>query len=78
MKEFEKIIGYGDIKRELEQIADVLRNPEVYRALGVTQPHGLLLYGEPGVGKTLMAKALIEASSLPAFICRKDKPNGSF
>ena len=78
MKGFEKIIGYGSVKKELEQISDVLKNREVYAKLGVKPPRGLLLHGVPGVGKSLMASELIEASGLNAFVCRKDKPNGEF
>lgn len=60
MKEFDKIIGYSAIKKELEQIADILRNGEVYAKLGVSAPRGLLLHGAPGLGKTLMAGCLIK------------------
>ena len=72
------MIGYESVKRELIGIADSLANGEAYSKLGVSAPHGLLLHGCPGVGKTLMAAALIEASGRPAFTCRKDKPNGDF
>ena len=78
MKEFERIIGYSSEKKELEQVADCLRNSEVYENLGIKAPNGLLLYGEPGVGKTLMSQCLIEASGLKTYICRKNKPNGEF
>ena len=78
MKEFDKIIGYETIKKELMQISDVLKNGEEYKKLGVKSPTGLLLYGPPGVGKTLMANAVIKASGRRAFLCRKDKPNGDF
>ena len=78
MKEFDAIIGYSNVKRELEQIADVLKNASPYEKLGVAPPRGLMLHGEPGVGKTLMAKALIKASGRKCFICRKDQPNGDF
>jgi len=78
MKEFDRIIGYSAEKKELEQIADCLRNTEVYKNLGVSAPCGLLLYGEPGVGKTLMSNCLIKASGRKAFVCRKNKPNGEF
>lgn len=77
-KAFDAVIGYGEIKRELMQIADVLANGEAYGKLGVSAPRGLLLYGEPGVGKTLMATALVKASGRRVFLCRKDKPNGDF
>ena len=78
MSAFDRIIGYASEKRDLEQIADVLSNGEVYKALGVSSPRGLLLHGEPGVGKTLMAGAIIEESGRPVFTCRKDLPDGEF
>lgn len=78
MSKFDKIIGYSAVKKELKQIADTLKNREVYAKLGVSTPRGLLLYGEPGVGKSLMASAVIEESGRKAFVCRKDQPNGDF
>lgn len=78
MKAIDKIIGYTGIKRELMQIGDILKNREAYEKLGVASPRGLLLFGEPGVGKSLMAAAVIEESGRMAFTCRKDKPNGDF
>ena len=78
MKEFDKVIGYEEEKFELERICDIMRHPEKYRNLGVSTPRGLLLQGEPGLGKTLMAKCFIEASGRKVFCCRKDKPDGDF
>lgn len=78
MKEFEKIIGYEDIKEELELICDVVKNYDRYEKLGVSFPGGVLLEGNPGVGKTLLAKCFIEATGLKSFVCRKNKPNGAF
>ncbi len=78
MSKFDKIIGYSAVKKELKQIADTLKNREIYAKLGVSSPRGLLLYGEPGVGKSLMASAVIEESGRKAFVCRKDQPNGDF
>ena len=78
MSKFDMIIGYNAVKKELKQIADTLRNREYYEKLGVSAPRGLLLHGEPGVGKSLMAAAVIEASGRKAFVCRKDQPNGDF
>lgn len=78
MNAFDKIIGYKSIVDELLRIADILKNTEEYRRKGVNIPHGLLLHGEPGLGKTLMTKCLIEESNRHAFFCRKDKHNGDF
>lgn len=78
MNAFDKIIGYSSIKKELQQISDTLKNRETYDRLGVSAPRGLLLYGEPGVGKSLMASAVIKESGRKVFCCRKDSPNGDF
>ena len=78
MSAFDKIIGYESVKAELIRFCDVLKNPEVYKKLGVTIPAGVLLDGDPGIGKTLMAQCFIEESECRSFIVRKDKPNGDF
>ncbi len=78
MNAFDKIIGYQSIKNELAILADMMRNSDKYTKLGVTMPRGVLLSGEPGVGKTLMANCLIEESGRKVFTLRKDKPDGDF
>lgn len=78
MSKFDSIIGYSAIKHDLIRIADTLKSRDAYEKLGVSSPRGLLLHGEPGVGKSLMASAVIEESGRNAFTCRKDKPNGDF
>jgi len=78
MSEFDKIIGYKDVKTELIRLCDVIKNSEKYKALGVAPIGGLLLDGEPGVGKTLMADCFIKASGRKSFVCRKNKPDGEF
>ena len=78
MKAFDKVIGYDDIKMELIRFADVIKNTKKYVKLGVTVPSGLLLYGEPGLGKTLMANCFIAEAGCKVFTLRKDKPNGDF
>ncbi len=77
-KEFEAVIGYKSIKKEMIKICDIMRNSEFYSKLGVSVPNGLLLSGDPGLGKTLMANCFINASGRKAFTCRKDKPDGDF
>ena len=78
MDAFDKVIGYAAIKQRLKRTADALSNPEAYKEMGVQPPRGMLLYGEPGVGKTLMARCLIEQSGREAITCRKDEPHGEF
>lgn len=78
MNAFDKIIGYNSIKNELRQISDTLKSRDSYDRLGIKAPRGLLLYGAPGVGKSLMSSAIIEESGRKVFVCRKDKPNGDF
>ena len=75
---FNSIIGYDHIKLELLRILDQLRNPEKYAALGVSEPHGLLLHGAPGVGKSTLAQCFADICGRAVFVCRKDKPNGDF
>ena len=78
MSAFDKIIGYENIKEELKWYSDILKNPVDYEKLGVSGPNGLLLYGDPGVGKSMMAKALISESGCKAYTLRKNLPNGDF
>lgn len=78
MSEFDKVIGYESIIFELERFCDVLKKPEKYNRLGVSVPSGILLWGNPGVGKTLMANCFIAESGYKSFTLRKEKPNGEF
>ena len=83
MSAFDKVIGYENEKEELFQLCDMAKNPEKYAALGVKLPRGILLHGVhgvPGVGKTLMASALIEemGEDRNRYVLRKDKSNEEF
>lgn len=78
MSAFDKVIGYETIKNELLQICDMIHNKERYEALGAKLPQGILLYGDPGLGKTLMAKSFIEESGLGAYTVRRNKSNDDF
>lgn len=78
LKEFNEIIGYESVKRELECTLDILNDKERYARLGVSIPNGLLLHGNPGMGKTSIAKCFIEASGRRSVICKKTSPDGEF
>ena len=68
MNAFDKVIGYKATKRELLQLCDMLRNREIYEEMGARLPHGLLLYGDPGLGKTLLARFSISCCRIRLII----------
>ncbi len=73
MEPFNKVIGYRNEKEDLLQIIDMLKNREAYESVGAKLPRGVLLYGDPGMGKTLLATSLIEAADVPVFAVRSVK-----
>ncbi len=64
---FDDIGGIADVKQELQEIIDFLRNSSRFKAFGARMPRGVLLVGPPGVGKTMIAKAVAAEAGVPFY-----------
>lgn len=64
---FADVAGVDEAKQELSEVVDFLKNQGKYRALGARTPKGALLLGPPGVGKTLLARAVAGEAGVPFF-----------
>ncbi|MBR0351067.1 MAG: ATP-dependent zinc metalloprotease FtsH [Clostridia bacterium] len=65
---FEDVAGIDEEKEELEEIVQFLKNPKKFTDMGARIPKGVLLVGQPGTGKTLLAKAVAGEAGVPFFI----------
>lgn len=65
--DFAAVAGQENAKREVSELIEFLRNPELYQRLGAELPRGILLMGPPGTGKTLLAKALAGEAGVPFY-----------
>ncbi len=64
---FDDVAGVDDAKQELREIVEFLRGPAAYGRLGARMPRGVLLIGEPGTGKTLLARAVAGETGVPFY-----------
>ena len=62
---FKDVAGLDEEKEELVEIVDFLKRPEKFTKMGAKIPRGVLLYGKPGTGKTLIAKAIAGEANVP-------------
>ena len=62
---FDDVAGLDEEKEELVEIVDFLKKPEKFTKMGAKIPRGVLLYGKPGTGKTLIAKAIAGEANVP-------------
>ncbi|MDW2958506.1 MAG: ATP-dependent zinc metalloprotease FtsH [Alphaproteobacteria bacterium] len=64
---FKDVAGIDSEKQELSEIVDFLKNKDKYKSLGARVPRGVLLSGQPGTGKTLLARAIAGEANVPFF-----------
>ncbi len=62
---FADVAGIEEVKQDLQELVDFLKNPDKYRQMGARIPKGVLLYGPPGTGKTLLARAVAGEAGVP-------------
>ena len=64
---FNDVAGLGNVKKDLQEIVEFLKDPVKFQRLGARVPKGVLLVGPPGTGKTLLAKAVAGEAGVPFF-----------
>ena len=64
---FNDVAGVDEEKEELEEIVEFLKTPKKFTDMGARIPKGVLLVGQPGTGKTLLAKAVAGEAGVPFF-----------
>lgn len=64
---FDDISGLDDVKKDLKLAVEYLKNPQDFSAIGAQMPTGMIFYGSPGTGKTMLAKAVAGEAGVPFF-----------
>ncbi|NLB89184.1 MAG: ATP-dependent metallopeptidase FtsH/Yme1/Tma family protein, partial [Syntrophomonadaceae bacterium] len=64
---FKDVAGAEEAKEEMQEVVEFLKNPQKFIEIGAKIPKGVLLYGAPGTGKTLMARAVAGEAGVPFF-----------
>lgn len=65
---FDDVAGIEEAKEELQEVVSFLKSPEKFTAIGARIPKGVLLIGQPGTGKTLLAKAIAGEAGFPSLV----------
>eukprot|EP01117_Protostelium_nocturnum_P014960 TRINITY_DN5753_c0_g1_i1.p1 TRINITY_DN5753_c0_g1~~TRINITY_DN5753_c0_g1_i1.p1 ORF type:complete len:702 (-),score=233.24 TRINITY_DN5753_c0_g1_i1:62-2167(-) len=69
VERFDDVMGCDEVKEELVEVVEYLKNPDKFSRLGARLPKGVLLVGEPGTGKTLLARAIAGEAGVPFLYC---------
>ena len=75
------VAGVEEVRAELMEVVEFMREPKRFQRLGAKVPKGLLLYGPPGTGKTLLAKAVAHESGANFYSClarQRSRPGSLF
>ena len=70
---FDDVVGLDEEIVELKTLIEILKHPNKYQTKGISVPKGMIMHGEAGTGKTLMARALSNETNLPFYLIGSDK-----
>eukprot|EP00826_Nyctotherus_ovalis_P029119 TRINITY_DN2296_c0_g1_i22.p3 TRINITY_DN2296_c0_g1~~TRINITY_DN2296_c0_g1_i22.p3 ORF type:complete len:125 (-),score=54.98 TRINITY_DN2296_c0_g1_i22:1228-1602(-) len=68
-QQLSEVKGIDEITEEIENLIKMVKNPEKYKSKGAKVPKGLILYGKPGTGKTMIARAIAGEAGISFFYC---------